>query len=153
MPNDNGSKQDTTWPLPRFFFSVDLGDGEKQSFSEVTGLESEVQVIEYRHGNSPVFSPIKMPGLKRVGNVTLRKGILTRHQMVTDWFNQTRLNIIQRRTVTISLLDEAGSSKMTWTLTNAFPTKVSATDLTADSSEVAVESLELAYERLAVKAA
>ena len=55
---DDGSTQGTTWPLPKFYFNIDLGDGKKQGFSEVTGLESEVKPIEYRHGDSKVFSPI-----------------------------------------------------------------------------------------------
>ncbi|HEX8580179.1 MAG TPA: phage tail protein [Allosphingosinicella sp.] len=150
---DDGSKQGTNWPLPKFFFNIDLGDGKKQGFSEVTGLESEVKPIEYRHGNSKVFSPIKMPGLRSVGNVTLKKGTFTKDSIFWDWFNQSQLNIIKRKNVVISLLDEKATPKMTWTLTNAWPTKVTGTDMKSDSSEVAVESIEIAYETLTVKAA
>jgi phage tail-like protein len=150
---DDGSAQGTTWPLPKFYFNIDLGDGKKQGFSEVSGLESEVKPIEYRHGDSPVFSPIKMPGLRSVGNVTLKKGTFTKDSIFWDWFNQAQLNIIKRQTVVINLLDEKASPKMTWTLTNAWPTKVTGTDMKSDSSEVAVESLEIAYETLTVKAA
>ena len=150
---DDGSKQGTTWPLPKFFFNIDLGDGKKQGFSEVTGLESEVKPIEYRHGDSKVFSPIKMPGLRSVGNVTLKKGTFTKDSIFWDWFNQAQLNIIKRKNVVISLLDEKASPKMTWTLTNAWPTKVTGTDMKSDSSEVAIESIEIAYETLTVKAA
>lgn len=153
MATDDGSKQETTWPLPKFYFNVDFGDGKKQGFSELTGLESEVKSIEYRHGDSPVFSPIKMPGLRSVGNVTLKNGAFTKDSMFWDWFNQAQLNIIKRQTVIINLLDEAGSPRMTWTLTNAFPTKITGTDMKSDSSEVAIESLEIAYETLTVKAA
>jgi phage tail-like protein len=152
MPDD-GSKQGTTWPLPKFYFNIDLGDGKKLGFSEITGLESDIKPIEYRHGDSPVFSPIKMPGLRSVGNVTLKKGVFTKDSIFWDWFDQSKLNIIKRKTVVISLLDEAATPKMTWTLTNAWPTKMSGTDLKSDSNEVAIESLELAYETLAVKAA
>jgi len=150
---DDGSKQGANWPLPKFFFSIDLGDGKKQGFSEVTGLESEVKPIEYRHGNSKVFSPIKMPGLRSVGNVTLKKGTFTKDSIFWTWFNQAQLNIIKRKNVVISLLDEKATPKMTWTLTNAWPTKVTGTDMKSDSSEVAVESIEIAYETLTVKAA
>lgn len=150
---DDGSKQGATWPLPKFFFNIDLGDGKKQGFSEVTGLESEVKPIEYRHGDSKVFSPIKMPGLRSVGNVTLKKGTFTKDSMFWDWFNQAQLNIIKRKNVVISLLDEKATPKMTWTLTNAWPTKVTGTDMKSDSSEVAVESIEIAFETLTVKAA
>jgi phage tail-like protein len=149
----DGSKQGPEWPLPKFYFNIDLGDGKTQGFSEISGLESEVKPIEYRHGDSPVFAPLKMPGLRSVGNVTLKKGTFTKDSVFWDWFSETKLNIIKRRTVIINLLDEEAAPKMTWTLTNAFPTKMTSTDLKSDSNEVAIETLELAYETLAVKAA
>jgi len=150
---DDGSAQGATWPLPKFYFNIDLGDGKKQGFSEISGLESEVKPIEYRDGNSKVWSPIKMPGLRSVGNVTLKKGTFTKDSIFWDWFNKSQLNTIKRMTVVINLLDEKSAPKMTWTLTNAWPTKVTGTDLKSDSSEVAIESLEIAYETLTVKAA
>lgn len=150
---EDGSKQGAEWPLPKFYFNIDLGDGKTQGFSEISGLESEVKPIEYRHGDSPVFSPLKMPGLRSVGNVTLKKGTFTKDSIFWDWLNETKLNIIKRRTVVINLLDEAASPKMTWTLTNAFPTKMTSTDLKSDGNEVAIETLEIAYETLTIKAA
>jgi phage tail-like protein len=77
MPDDGSAQSKTVWPLPAFHFEVTIGatDGLKGAFSEVTGLNSETQVIEYRHGNSPVYTPIKMPGITKVGNVTLKSGI------------------------------------------------------------------------------
>ena len=53
---DNGTTQDKTWPLLKFYFLVNFGDGPGVPFQEVSGLETETQVIEYRHGNSPQFS-------------------------------------------------------------------------------------------------
>ena len=150
---DDGSAQGSTWPLPKFFFNIDLGDGKPLGFSEITGLESDIKPIEYRHGDSKVFSTIKMPGLRSVGNVTLKKGVFAGDSIFWDWYNESKLNIIKRRTVVINLLDEAASPKMTWTLTNAFPTKMTSTDLKSDGNEVAIESLEIAYETLTIKAA
>ncbi len=147
-----GEKQDNNWPLPKFYFSVQLGDDDTVSFQEVDGLESETQVIEYRHGNSPVFSPIKMPGLARVGNVTMRKGIFVNDARFWNWYNEIKMNTIARRTVVINLLDEAGAPRMTWTLYNAWPTKLTGTDLKSEGNEVAVESIEIAFETLDVKA-
>lgn len=145
-----GEVQDSNWPLPKFYFSVTLGADDKVSFQEVDGLESETQVIEYRHGNSPIFSPIKMPGLAKVGNVTMRKGIFVNNNKFWDWYSEIKLNTIARRTVVVNLLDETGNPKMVWTLNNAFPTKVSGTDLKSEGNEVAVESIEIAYETLQV---
>ena len=145
-----GEKQDNVWPLPKFYFSVQLGDDNTVTFQEVDGLDSETQVIEYRHGNSPVFYPIKMPGLGKVGNVTMRKGIFVNDSKFWDWYNEIKLNTIARRAVVVSLLDETGTPKRTWTLNNAWPTKITGTDLKSEGNEVAVESVEIAYETLTV---
>lgn len=147
-----GEVQDNVWPLPKFYFTVTLGEDDSVNFQEVDGLESETQVIEYRHGNSPIFYPIKMPGLGRVGNVTLRKGIFVNDERFWDWYNEIKMNTIERRTVVVSLLDEEGNPKMTWTLNNAWPTKITGTDLKSEGNEVAVESLEVAFETLEVAA-
>jgi phage tail-like protein len=147
-----GEVQDKVWPLPKFYFTVALGDDTSVSFQEVDGLDSETQPIEYRHGNSPIFYPIKMPGLGKVGNVTLRKGIFVNDATFWTWYNEIKLNTIARRTVVISLLDETATPKMTWTLNNAWPTKITGTDLKSEGNEVAVESVEVAYETLVVAA-
>ena len=74
MTDDKAEQQ--AWPLPKFYFSVRFGDDDKEAkFQELSGLDSEAKPIEYRHGNSPIFTPIKMPGLGKVGNVTMRRGI------------------------------------------------------------------------------
>lgn len=147
-----GETQDAVWPLPKFYFSVQLGDDNTVTFQEVDGLDSETQVIEYRHGNNPSFFPIKMPGLGRVGNVTMRKGIFVNDSKFWDWYNEIKANTIKRRTVVISLLDETGTPKRTWTLNNAWPSKITGTDLKSAGNEVAVESVEVAYETLTVAA-
>ena len=147
-----GDVQDNIWPLPKFYFTVALGDNTAVSFQEVDGLDSETQVIEYRHGNNPSFFPIKMPGLGRVGNVTLRKGIFVNDKKFWDWYSEIKMNTILRRTVVISLLDQDAAPKMTWTLNNAWPTKITGTDLKSEGNEVAVETLEIAYETLVVAA-
>jgi phage tail-like protein len=150
--SDDGTKQSTTWPLPKFYFLVRLGDDEAR-FQEVAGLEADTVPIEYRHGNSPVFYPIKMPGLGKVGNVVLRKGIFPKDAKFWNWFSEIKMNTISRHAVVIDLLDENGEVKMTWTLHNAWPTKITGTDLKSDGNEVAVESIELAYETMDVKTA
>jgi phage tail-like protein len=142
------------WPLPKFYFSVQLGDDKDVTFQEVSGLQTETKVIEYRHGNSPLFSTIKMPGLTSVGNVTMKKGIFAKDTKFFDWYLETKKReSFKRRVVVVNLLDEGGNPKMTWTLNNAWPTKVTGTDLKSDGNDVAVEQVEIAYETLEVKAA
>ncbi len=148
---DDGSAQSTTvWPLPKFFFQVKWGDQE-MTFQEVSGLDIEAQPIEYRHGNSKEFSVIKMPGIKKTGNVTMKKGIFKSDNKFWDWFSEIKMNTIKRLPVTISLLDETEAPTMVWKLTNAFPTKVTGTDLKSDGNEVAIESIEIAHEGLTVE--
>ena len=144
-----GEAQDNVWPLPKFYFSVEIAT-LNANFQEVSGLDVEAQVIEYRHGDNPEFSTIKMPGIKKYGNVTLKKGIFKSDNKFWDWFNAIKMNTIERQPVTIKLLDEAGNPTMTWTLTNAWPTKITGTDLKSDGNEVAVETLEIAHEKLEI---
>lgn len=147
---DDGSKQsNTVWPLPKFYFQVKW-DSAVLSFEEVSGLDVEAQPIEYRHGDSPVFSAIKMPGLKKFGNVTMKKGVFKSDNKFWDWFNQIKMNTVKRVPVTISLLDEGGKPTMVWTLNNAWPTKITGTDLKAEGNEVAVETIEVAHEGLTI---
>lgn len=144
-----GDKQDNVWPLPKFYFQVKLGDKEVP-FQEVSGLDIEAQIIEYRHGNSKEFSTIKMPGIKKTGNVTLKKGVFVKDNGFWDWFNKIKMNTIERQTVVISLLDEGGKPTMVWTLNNAWPTKITGTDMKSDGNEVAVETVEIAHEGLTI---
>ena len=147
---DDGSAQSTTvWPLPKFYFEVKW-DFAVMSFQEVSGLDVESQIIEYRHGDNPVFSTIKMPGLARYGNVTMKKGVFVFDNRFWDWYNQIRMNTIKRVPVTISLLDEAGAPTMVWTLTNAWPTKIISTDLNSTGNEVAIEEIVIAHEGLTI---
>jgi phage tail-like protein len=144
-----GDKQDNVWPLPKFYFQVKIGD-KQIPFQEVSGLDIEAQIIEYRHGNSPDFSTIKMPGIKKTGNVTLKKGVFVKDNGFWDWFNKIKMNTIERQTVVISLLDEGGNPTMVWTLANAWPTKITGTDMKSDGNEIAVESIEVAHEGLKI---
>ncbi len=146
-----GEAQDMNWPLPKFYFKVTLGDKGEIAFQEVSGLDTETQIIEYRHGNSKVFSTIKMPGIKKFSNITMKKGIFKGDNKLFDWYNEIKLNTIKRQEITIQLLDETDAPTMSWTLTNAWPTKITSTDLKSDGNEVAVETLELAHEGIVMK--
>jgi phage tail-like protein len=143
-------QQDVSWPLPKFFFSVELPDVGVVPFQEVSGLDAETQIIEYRAGNSKAFSTIKMPGIKKSGNVTLKKGIFMKDNRLFNWYKNITSNQIKRGAVTIKLLDESGNPTMTWTLANAWPTKITGADLNATGNEVAIESIEIAHEGLTI---
>ncbi|TDK50619.1 MULTISPECIES: phage tail protein [Algoriphagus] len=145
-----GEAQDSNWPLPKFYFSVDWGSTTDIPFQEVSGLEIEAQPIEYRHGNSPVFSTINMPGIVKNNQVTMKKGVFVNDNAFWDWYNKIKMNTIERQNVVIKLLDESGSPTMTWTLNNAWPTKITSTDMKSDANEVAVESIVISHEGLTI---
>lgn len=142
--------QNNSWPQPKFYFMVDWGSTKNIPFQEVSGLETEAQTIEYRHKNRPEFSTIKMPGILKNSNVTMKKGVFANDNSFWDWYNKIKMNTIERQNVVIKLLDEGGNPVMTWTLNNAWPTKISSTDLKSDGNEVAVESIEIMHEGLTI---
>jgi phage tail-like protein len=78
------------------------------------------------------------------------QGIFASDSKFWTWYNDIKMNTIKRRTVVVSLIDEAGNPKMVWTLNNAWPTKITGTDLKSEGNEVAVESVEIAFETLTV---
>jgi phage tail-like protein len=138
------------YPLPKFHFTVDWG-GTQIGFSEISGLQVEMDVIEYREGASPEFSKIKMPGMAKNGNITLKRGTFANDNEFYKWFNSVKMNTIERRDITISLLNENHEPVVTWKVKNAWPSKVQSTDLKADGNEVAIESMELVHEGLTMQ--
>ncbi|MFT4601138.1 MAG: phage tail-like protein [Arenicella sp.] len=141
---------DNNYPLPGFHFSVDLG-GQIMNCSEVSGLDMELDVIEYRDGNAQTFSTQKMSGLRKSGDVTIKKGIFADDKDYYTWFNEVAMNTPVRKDVTISLLDEEHAPVMTWKLINAWPKKISSPDMKSDSSEVAIETMEIAHEGVSIE--
>ncbi|SES70833.1 conserved hypothetical phage tail region protein [Nitrosomonas marina] len=149
MADDGSSQSTSVWPMPKFYFQVKW-DSQVMSFQEVSGLDIQSEEIKYRHGDSPEFSVIKMPGMKKVGNITMKKGVFKGDNKFWDWFTQIKMNTIKRLPITISLLDEGGNATMVWTLTNAWPTKITGTDLKSEGNEVAIETIEIVHEGLTI---
>ncbi len=138
------------YPIPKFHFSVDWG-GTRIGFTEVSGLDYSLEVIEYREGNSPEYHKIKQPGMHKFSNITLKRGTFKGDNQYFEWLNTVQLNKIERRDVTITLLNENHEPVVTWQVKKAWPVKVQSTDLKADGNEVAIETLELAHEGLTMK--
>ena len=138
------------YPIPKFHFQVEWG-GTKIGFTEVSGLDITSEIIEYRDGASPEYSKVKMPGQRKFSNITLKRGSFTADNEFYAWFNTVNLNQIERRPLTISLLNENHEPVIVWKVKNAWPTKITPTDLKADGNEVALETLELAHEGLTIQ--
>ena len=146
----NANKNDGTWPVPKFRFEVDLGTGlNAVTFHEVSGLDVESAVIEYRKGNSRMLTT-KMPGISKSGNVTLKKGVFANDNTFWEWHKAISNNLVKRTTVSIRLLDEEGRAVMQWQLHNAWPIKITSSDLNSEGNEVVVDSIEIAHEQLTI---
>jgi|TARA_X000000950_G_scaffold9085_4_gene10018 phage tail-like protein len=141
-----GGEQDQFWPMPKFYFSVDIDDLTDLPFLEVSGLEVEADNISYRHGNDPSFGTIQMPGVKKSGNLILKKGVFANEDLYQSLISKIALNTYKRMTVVIRLLDENAEPRITWQINNAFPLKYSSTDMNSESSEAAIESIEFSHQ-------
>ena len=132
------------YPHGKFNYKVEIDGLEAGGFSEVTGFDASIDVIEYREGDM-TQTPIKIPGLKKYGNITLKQG-LGDSMVRYEWMTAGLEGDVERKTLTITLLDIAGSPAASWQIINAWPVKYTAPDFNATSSEVAIESLEIAHE-------
>ena len=138
------------YPLPKFHFEVQWG-GTRIGFTEVTGLEVTTEKIEYRDGASKEYHKVKMPGMQTFGDLTLKRGIFAADNEFYAWWNSVALNTIKRRDITISLLNESHEPVVVWKVKNAWPSKVTSTDLNASGNESAIETLVLAHEGLTME--
>jgi phage tail-like protein len=133
------------YPCAAYHFRVEWG-GTRIGFTEISGLSMEHQVIEHRDGSSPEYSTSKMPGMQKFSNIVLKRALTPGDNDFYQWINTIQHNTVERRDLTISLLDEQHEPVMVWKIRNAFPCKISFSDLKANSNEVAMETIELAHE-------
>ena len=143
-------------PYGVFNYLVNLGDGSEGEvqggFSEVSGLNAEVTVAEYRNGNDPVNYVKKIPAINKAGDVTLKKGVIGADN-IYSWLEQIRNgDVTAKRDVIIKLKNEDPTSSaavVTWKLVQAMPIKWTGPTLTAKGgSDVAMEELVLSAETI-----
>ena len=140
-------------PYVQFNFLVDLGtgntDGPEAGFQEVSGLGMEVTVSEYRNGNEKENSVRKVTGMNKVTDVTLKRGVIGSLNLYS-WLNQIRNGDQSAyRTVVVQLQNEDHSAVVaTWKLLRARITKHTSGPFNAKGTDVAMEEMTLAYERL-----
>lgn len=145
------------YPVPKFHFRVEWGTDFRIGFTEVSGLDFETEVIEYREGNSPKYNKSKQPGLQKFTDITCKRGTFEgdydfyKEWRKTVYFQEgNKTSTLYRRTVTIILLNENHLPMITWKLQNAWPSKIQSTDLKADANEVAIETMVLVHEGLEI---
>ncbi len=134
-------------PYGTFNFHVTI-DGNEGGFQEVSGLNVDLTIAEYRNGNEKVNHTRKVTGMYKVGDVTLKRGLMGADDL-NQWLIQTRTGDPKApKTVKIEMIDELGQNPVaTWTLLNARPMKYTAPSLNAKGgTDVAIEELVLACE-------
>jgi len=143
-----------TYPLPKFHFKVTFGDTEFNC-TEVSGLDFEREMIEYRAGADNVYYKTKQPGLEKYSNITIKRGTFAdkSKEFYSQWVKTVDFQEGEeeyRGDLTISMLDEKHEPVITWKCEQAYITKIQSTDLKADGNEIAIETAEFVHEKLSL---
>ena len=158
--NMNSLSQTYPWTKMHFLVTIDDKDSGQAMFNEVTGMEATIDVIEFRTGNAKSFSPMKVPGLVKHGNITLKQGYTSSSEF-REWaaacVSDTRSKPMTRKKVVIELLDVSqgmdgttfkSTSANQYVFWDAWVAKYTAPDMNATKSEIAIETMEIAFERM-----
>ncbi|WP_434524846.1 phage tail protein [Photorhabdus asymbiotica] len=136
------------YPIPSYRFMVSIGDVQVP-FNSVSGLDRKYEVIEYKDG---VGNYYKMPGQIQRVDITLRKGIFSGKNDLFNWINSIELNRVEKKDITISLTNDTGSEVlMSWVVSNAFPSSLTAPSFDASSNEIAVQEISLVADRVTIQ--
>lgn len=140
-------------PYSAFNFVVLIDGDQIAGFQEVSGLDAENTAIEYREGSDPMNTVRKLPGIEKYANLTLKRGV-TGSTKLWEWRKEVRdggAEFPPTRVVVIQLLNEKHEPVFKWTLTNAWCAKLTAPSLNAKGNEIAIETMEVAYDRIDVE--
>jgi phage tail-like protein len=135
-----------TYPTCRFY--VKIGGETQGVFTEVSGLQVELEVMDYREGGNNSFIH-RLPGFAKVSTLSLKRGIVRKNDFYT-WFKQIADGQFVSKNVSVIMYNVDGSPVMTWNFTNAYPVKWIGPHFQASESAVVVETLELAHEGIKV---
>lgn len=148
----------TDYPLLTYNYRVDI-ENTSISFSEVSGLDLSFDPITYKesHSVSGKTGPniMYMPGQIQPVNISMSKGLVKGVSMKIfyDWINSTQINQIDKKDIIVHLLDETGTTVVSWKVVDAFPTKLTAPKFDANSNDVAIESMDLMASRVLMEEA
>ena len=134
----------------QYHFQASWG-GTRIDFLEISGLDLSIEVISVKGSNSPDEVEMKIPGLLKFSEVTLKRTICKGDSEFFDWINTKAFGKVERRNITISLLDETHSPVFVWKLKNCFPSKYIGPVLLSDDSDVAVESIAIVHEGISIE--
>ena len=134
-------------PYGQFNFVVEIDGVPVAGFSEVSGLSTDTNIIEYREGNEAQGTTRKLPGLMKYNNIMLKRG-WTKDRSLWEWRKKVIDGKTERTTGTITLLDEARQPALSWHFREGWPSKWEGPALNGKTSEAAIETLEIAHEGL-----
>jgi phage tail-like protein len=126
----------------------DDGTAVQGSFTEASGLETEVSPIEYRNGSEDI-TVRKVPGLKKYTNLTLKRGI-TGHIAFWNWILSAMQGQVERAEGSVVLLNENRQEVLRWNFRRGWPCKYTGPGLNAANNEIAMETLEICHEGLEI---
>jgi phage tail-like protein len=132
-------------------FRVEIDGIPSSAFSEVSGIEADITVVDYQPGNDKAPGPRKLPGEAHFSNIVLKRGMTT-DLSLWEWMQKTLDGKIERKAVSIVLFNDAGEEVLRFNCRDAWPAKWTGPTLNGKSSEVAIETLEIAHEGLTVAA-
>jgi phage tail-like protein len=141
-----GSRND---PLASFNFIVKIENMEL-GFSEVGGLSTETNIIEYREGSEEA-RPRKLPGQAKYTNINLKRGYTPNGKELWTWRKTVLDGKTQRKGGTITLLDEGRKPALVWEFSEGWPSKWNGPAMNAKNNDVAIEEMEICVERLALQ--
>jgi phage tail-like protein len=134
-------------PYHGFNFRVELDKTAVAGFREVGGLSFTIDPVEYREGNDPQLHVRKLTGLRKFANLTLKRGFTANHDL-WNWYRTLLNGVADRRDGSIVLQDEERNDVLRWNFSNAWITKWEGPAMNATTNDVAIESIELAVERV-----
>lgn len=133
-------------PYAQYNFLIEIDGTSVAGFTEVSGLTTESDVIEYREGSDPA-TVRKLPGLYKFTNITLKRGF-TQNKELWKWRKTTLDGRTERKSGALILLNESREEVLRWQFTEGWLSKWEGPGLNATSNEAAIESLEIAHEGL-----
>ncbi|HEY3857291.1 MAG TPA: phage tail protein [Verrucomicrobiae bacterium] len=140
-------------PYSAFNFTVSIDGAIVAAFQEVSGLDSENTPIEYREGGDAFNTVRKLPGIEKYPPLVLKRG-LTGTLYPWQWRKEVRDGgsaFPPVRNVVIQLQNEQHINVFKWKLTNAWCSKLSGPALKGQGNELAIETMELAYDRIDIE--
>ena len=140
------------WPVAKHYYVLSM-DGMEIAFQEVTGLDQEIELIEFRDGDSRTYSNKKQPALNGPTDVVCKKGTYQGDNRLAEFFqamvkDKARYRNQARLDMSVQLLDEMGNPVITWQIQDGFPLKYEGSDLKSDASEIAIETLTITCQGL-----